>query len=85
MTQYGQSIRSKGSEVIILAIVWISVFLAVPAAAGTPFKHTQSRSIKETAPTAPGKTLSIESYSADLTITAGKSRVKVVERNWVDR
>jgi hypothetical protein len=64
-------------------IIWICVFLVSTAASSSEanpvFKHKQSRAFSESAATAPGKTLYIDTYSTDLTITASDENAVTVE------
>lgn len=65
----------------LMTIIWISIFLvaATVAEANLPFKNKQFREFTKTAATAPGKTLYIDTYSTNLTITAGDENAVAVE------
>ena len=70
---------TKKINLIPLVFLCAVLVLISTAEASSLFKHKQSRAFSQSAATAPGKTLYIDTYSADLTLTEGDENAVTVE------
>ena len=69
--------RIKKSKVFLVILVFFATCWTVQAHAS--FKHKESSTFSLTKTTSPGKTLYVDTYSANLTITTGNENQAVVE------